>query len=199
MVVIKSVNVKSINDSRKEKTILVKIKTDFGIFSASAPTGKSTGKNEIKPYKKSLEQDIKSLTALSDYFSEEILEKFEDLRRIEDITDGSIGGNTLFALESAVLKALAKEHKKEIWELIDSSKSSSKMPRLVANVIGGGAHSKSLKSVAGKPDFQEFEIIPQEKTVKESYEKIKSVKKSLALDLKNEDKKFTEKKNDENA
>ncbi len=193
MVVIKRVGAKAVSDSRKEKTILVTIKTDVGEFSASSPTGKSTGKHEVKSYKKSLDGDIKALKNFEDYFSEEIIEKFEDLRRIEDITDRTIGGNTLFALESAVLKAMAKETNKEVWQVINPS--AKKLPRLVGNVIGGGKHSGSGK----KPDFQEFEIIPKVKNIKEAYEILKKSKKELKLSLELADKKFLKQKNDENA
>lgn len=193
MVVIKRVNATSLLDSRKEKTILVTIKTNVGNFSASSPTGKSTGKYEKKPYKKSLDGDIKTLKDFSEYFSEEILEKFEDLRRVEDICDRNIGANTLFALESAILKALAKEQKKEIWQIINPK--AKKMPRLVGNVIGGGKHS----GVDKKPDFQEFELVPKPSNVREAYEINKKAKKELEILLKKFDAKFKAKKNDENA
>lgn len=193
MVVIKRVRATSLLDSRKEKTILVSINTKVGNFSASSPTGKSTGKYEAKTYKKSLEGDIKTLKDFEDYFSSEIIEKLEDLRRIEDITDRNIGSNTLFALESAILKAMAKEQKKQVWQLINPG--AKKLPRLVGNVIGGGKHSKSDK----KPDFQEFEIIPNTKSVKEAYELNKKAKKDVERLLKEVDKKFSSKKNDENA
>src|SRR3989344_6438301 len=118
--IIKGVDAKSILNSRKEKTIQIFIKTDFGNFSASAPQGKSTGKYEAKPYRKALEEDIRTIKKFSDYFSEEILEGFDDLKRVEDILEGHIGANTLFAFESAVLKAIAGEKKIEVWELINS-------------------------------------------------------------------------------
>ena len=193
MVMIKKVIAKSILDSRKEKTILVTINTDVGKFSASSPTGKSTGKYAKKIYKKNLEGDIKTIKAFSEYFSAENIEKFEDLRRIEDIADRNIGANTLFALESAVLKALAKSQKKQVWQVINPD--SKRMPRLVGNVIGGGKHSPIDK----KPDFQEFELIPSTKTIKEAYEKNKKAKKEICEILKKVDKKFKGKKNDENA
>src|SRR3972149_111148 len=167
MVIIKSVSAKSIFDSRKERTILVSIKTNAGDFSASAPNGKSKGKYEARPYKKDLRGDIKTLKQFSGYFSEDEIEKFEDLRRIEDIVDRHVGANTLFALESAILKALAREKKKEIWQLINPN--ARKFPRLVGNCIGGGKHSKSIK----KPDFQEFLLVPNMKSVKENWEKSK--------------------------
>lgn len=193
MVVIKKVTATSLLDSRKEKTILVTIKTNVGTFSASSPNGKSTGKYEAKPYKKNLEGDLETLKDFSDYFSEEILEKFEDLRRVEDICDRNIGANTLFALESAILKAMSKEQEKEIWEIINPR--ARKMPRLVGNIIGGGKHS----NINRKPDFQEFELIPKMSSVKENYETNKKAKKDLEIFLKQKDKKFSKKKNDENA
>jgi len=192
MVIIKSVSAKSIFDSRKERTILVSIKTNAGDFSASAPNGKSKGKYEARPYKKDLRGDIKTLKQFSGYFSEDEIEKFEDLRRIEDIVDRHVGANTLFALESAILKALAREKKKEIWQLINPN--ARKFPRLVGNCIGGGLHSQGKK-----PDFQEFLLIPNMKSVKENQKKNKEAKDEARYLLKIKDDKFKGEKNDEDA
>jgi len=193
MVKIKRVTATSLLDSRKEKTIFVTIQTNVGRFSASSPNGKSVGKNAVKIYKKSLEGDIKTLKDFESYFSEEIIEKLEDLRRIEDIADRNVGANTLFALESAILKAMAKEQKKEVWEIINPK--AKKFPRLLGNCIGGGKHSHASK----KPDFQEFLLIPNTKTVKEAYELNKKAKKDVEKYLKEADKKFNGKESDENA
>jgi len=190
---IKGVSGKAILDSRQEKTILVSIKTNVGEFSASSPSGKSTGKYEAKIYHTNIEGDIKAIKQLSEYFSEELIEKFEDLRRIEDIADRQIGANTLFAFESAVLKALAKEKKKEIWELINNN--ARKTPRLVGNCIGGGAHS----SLAKKPDFQEFLLIPDSKSVEKALEINKEAKKNVKEILIRENNKFNGERNDEDA
>ncbi|MEK6757885.1 MAG: enolase C-terminal domain-like protein [Nanoarchaeota archaeon] len=192
--IIKGVSAKAILDSRKEKTVQVSIKTNVGDFSASSPSGKSTGKYEVKIYKKNLGEDIKSLKKFDDYFSDEIIEKFDDLRRIEDIVEGHIGGNTLLALESCVLKALAKEQKKQIWELINPKAKHS--PRLVGNCVGGGKHSE----LGGKrPDFQEFLLVPNKKSVKENWEVNKNSKKQTEQFLKEKEKNFKNKKNDEDA
>ncbi|MFH1326926.1 MAG: hypothetical protein ABIH59_02265 [archaeon] len=191
---IKGVDAKAILDSRKEKTISVSIKTNVGTFSASSPSGKSTGKYESKIYKKSLEEDIKTLKKFKVYFSEEIIENFDDLRRIEDIMDGHIGANSLFALESAVLKALAKEQKKQVWELINEN--AKNFPRLVGNCIGGGKHNHTEEK---KPDFQEFLLIPNTKTIKQAFEKNKEIQSKVEQDLKEIDKNFKGEKNDENA
>lgn len=192
---IKEVSAEEILDSRKDKTIKITIKTDVGTFSSSAPNGKSKGKYEAKSYKKSLKDDIKALINFSQYFSDEVLEKFDDLRRIEDIVDGHIGANSLFALESAVLKAMAKEQSKEIWQLINPK--AKKFPRLVGNCIGGGKHSDT--GTLRHPDFQEFLLIPSLKTVKESFEKNKEIKEEVKNYLKTIDKNFNYEKNDENA
>ena len=193
MVVIKSVDAKSIFDSRREKTVYVSVKTDVGVFGASSPNGKSKGKNEARSYVKSLDEDIKMLKKFSDYFSKENINKFDDLRRVEDVVDRQIGANTLFALESAILKAVAKEQKKEIWQLINPN--ARKFPRLVGNCIGGGKHSKSIK----KPDFQEFLLVPNMKSVKENWEKSKKLKEEAKYLLKIRDEKFKGEKNDEDA
>ena len=195
MVIVKSISAKSISDSRDEKTISVLVHTNVGGFSASAPNGKSTGKHEAKPYKKNLEGDISTINKFSDYFSKENIDSFEDLRRVEDIVDRHIGANSLFALESAILKAVAKEKKKEIWQIINAN--AKNFPRLVGNCIGGGKHSE--KNQEKKPDFQEFLIIPNKNSTKESFELMKKIKKEAEISLRKKDDKFKGKKNDEDA
>lgn len=187
------VSARAVLDSRKERTILVSIKTNVGEFSASAPNGKSTGKYEAKSYNKTIEGDIKTIKQIGEYFSDEVFEKFDDLKVVEDISDRQIGANTTFALESAILKALAKEKKREIWELINPN--AKKSPRLVGNCIGGGEHSKSDK----KPNFQEFQLIPNIKSVGKAFEINKKTKKEIKMFIHREDKKFDEEKNDEDA
>jgi len=188
MVFIKEVSAKSILDSRGEKTILVSIKTNAGNFSASSPTGKSTGKFEAKPYKKDLETDIKKINQFSEYFSDEEIECFDNLKKIEEIVKGHIGANTLFALESAVLKSIAHEKKKEVWELINPN--AKKMPFLVGNCIGGGKHSNTKNK---RPDFQEFLLILKDWKI------LKDVKRKIEIPLKKFDENFKGEKNDENA
>lgn len=201
MVGIKEVSAKVIRDSRGEKTIEILIKTNVGSFSASSPQGKSTGKNAVKVYKKNPESDVKKLNEFKDYFAEDIIEKFDDLKRIEDILEGHVGANVVFALESSVLKALAKEQKKEVWELIlDKEKrkiKKPKFPRLVGNCVGGGKHSEEINGK--RPDFQEFEIIPNKKSVLDNYNSNKKSKGIVEDLLRKKDEYFKCKKNDENA
>ena len=134
--IIKSVTGKKILDSRKEKTISVTIDTNIGKFSASAPNGESKGKHEEKAYMKGIEGDIKAIKSLSEYFSKEEIEEFGDLKKIEEITERQIGANSLFALEASVLKAIAKEKKKAVWQIINPQTKNT--PRLVGNCVEGG-------------------------------------------------------------
>ncbi len=197
MVVIKEVSAKPIQDSRNEKTVFVRIKTSHGIFSSSAPNGKSKGSFEASSYKKSLEDDIKTLKKFSDYFSEENIDCFDDLRRVEDVLNGFVGANTLFALQSAVLKAVAKKEKKSVWQVVNPIQSDKlKFPRIVGNCVGGGKHTKSAGK---KPDFQEFLLIPNEKTVKDSFIASEKIKKYLKNILAKKDEGFKGLKNDEDA
>jgi len=193
MVSVKEASAKKIKDSRGENTIEVFIETNAGKFSASAPTGKSTGKFEAKPYKKSLDEDIKKVKDFSEYFSSESIDKFEDLRRIEDILEGNVGANTVIAFEFALLKAMAREQKKEVWQIINPQ--SKKLPRFVGNVIGGGKHNNNDM----RPDFQEFLVIPNEGSAKANFEKMKEIKKDLIKLLKEKDLRFSGKKTDEDA
>ncbi len=193
MVIIKEVSARAILNSQGEKTIEVSIKTNVGDFSASSPSGKSTGKHEAKIYKKNLEEDIETVKKFCDYFSDENIESFDDLRRVEDTIKEHVGANSLLALEYAVLKSIAKEQEKEVWELINPS--AKKFPRLVGNCIEGGKHSESKR----EPNFQEFLLIPNLKSVKESFEKNKKIKEEIEYFLKDADKNFKGEKTLENA
>ena len=114
--------------------------------------------------------------------------------------DGHIGANSLFALESAILKALAKEQKKEVWQLINPKVSpATKFPRLVGNCIGGGMHTHDSGSKGKKPDFQEFLLIPNTPMVLNGFNANKAGKVDAEIILRNVDEDFKEKKNDENA
>lgn len=196
MIIIKEVKGNIILDSRNEKTIVVTVKTNIGNFSSSAPNGKSTGKYEVKSYKKNIEEDIINLSKISDYFQNEKFDCFEDLKKIEDVVDNYIGANTLFAFESAVLKSIAKKRKKEVWQLINPK--AKKFPRLVGNCIGGGKHSSGNNDEIKKPDFQEFLLIPEE-NISKSMDMNKNAHFEAEMILKNIDEKFEKKKNDENA
>lgn len=161
--IIKDISAKKIKDSRGENTIEVTIND----CCASSPSGKSTGKYETPCWNKSLEWNVKAINSLKELKKLEI-SSFEDLKKVERLIKKrfrlknvkEFGANALFALESAILKALAKENKKQLWQIINPS--ANVMPFPVGNAIGGGLHSHNKDH----PVFQEFLIIPKEKSIK---------------------------------
>src|SRR3989344_7664085 len=187
---VKKLVAKEIKDTRGEETIEVKLITSDGEFIASAPNGKSRGEFEASVWKKSLAGDIK---AVNNYFIEDILiNNFDDLVLIENAFSDRVGGNTMIALEYCFLKALAKQEDKQVWELINPR--ASKMPVPIGNIIGGGKHSASSKSV-----FQEFHIIPVANSFELANKILKRADENADEILRNTDSNFKGKLNDENA
>ena len=156
---IEKIEARQILDSREQGTIQISVLTEKGKFISSAPSGKSKGRFEAKPYSRSLKEDIKFINSLKEKeFLKLRIEQFKDLREIEGLVGNSIGANSLFALESSILKALASEQEQELWEFLSKNRKL-KFPIPVGNVIGGGVHTKT--TAGKKPDFQEFLIIPK--------------------------------------
>lgn len=152
---IKEVKARVIKNSRGENTIEITINKKF---KGSAPSGASVGSKEVMAFPKSgvpigfINRDVnKGLNGMS-------LNKFKDLKKVEALLfdyDKSkdlhkIGGNTVVALEFALLKAMSKG---EVWRLLNPMPDYIPMP--VGNVIGGGKHFKGLST-----DIQEFLLIP---------------------------------------
>jgi len=159
--IIKEVKARMIEDSRGEKTIAVSVNR---CEESSSPNGKSTGDYETPSYYQNIDFCVKFLNN----WNEDVeINKFDDLKIIEKIICKKIriknangfGANSLYAFESAILKALAYTNRKELYEIVGNSR---KIPNPVGNVIGGGLHSSSISK---NPNFQEFLVIPKGKSV----------------------------------
>ncbi|MBS3082111.1 hypothetical protein J4416_04240 [Candidatus Pacearchaeota archaeon] len=154
---IKEVKARIIRDSRNCETISVSVN---GCNEASSPNGKSTGDYETPSYYKSLKFCV---DFLNKWDGEVYVKRFNDLAKVEKIICKKLklrnakmfGANALYAFESAILKALAFETGKELFEVAGNSR---KIPYPVGNVIGGGLHSSAIKK---HPNFQEFLVIPK--------------------------------------
>lgn len=166
--IIKEVRAYAVLDSRRERTICVSVKTSLGSFITSAPAGKSTGRYEVKSYAAGLEGDINFINKLDLKRINKInIKRFEDLVKIERLVNKKIGGNSLFALETSLLKALACEEGKELYSfLLGNKKTAIKMPKPVGNSIEGGLHARGRNGK--KPDFQEFLFIANGRSFKEN-------------------------------
>ncbi|MFA5019607.1 MAG: hypothetical protein WC533_00755 [Candidatus Pacearchaeota archaeon] len=187
--IIKEVRARVISDTRGDKTIKILLITDFGKFRASAPNGKSRGKYEANPWKTSLERDIKFINSIKPF--EIKFDKFGDLINVEKMLRNKIGANTMVAVEYAFLKAIAKQKKKQVWQLINPN--ACRFPKLIGNAIGGGRHSEGKK-----PDFQEFWFIP-ECEIRKSVKVNKCAWRLCKKELNKNDKNFARRLNDENA
>lgn len=162
---IKKVKCGKILDSRGIPTIEIFITTMNGTFSASSPSGTSTGKYESAAFShKGIDASIFLLNSLQDELKKISFAKFSDLEKLENMIRSyddttnyrKLGANVLYALEAAILKATARGENMEVWELLAEGKKA-RFPFPVGNCIGGGVHSKS----SFKPDFQEFLFIPR--------------------------------------
>lgn len=184
--------VQKILNSRKEDSIHVVVETKYGRTEASAPSGKSRGKNEVEPYsEKGIDFSISFLKALGNKLINDktSFTKFEDLQKIEDFfrqydkTENlsMLGGNALFAVQAAVLKAMALSEKKPLWQFLNEKPKFIPFP--LGNCIGGGEHVKSEK----KPDFQEFLLLPKAKHFYDAYfANLQAYKEAKKLILQND-------------
>ena len=191
---IKEVSAKKIKDSRKNNTIEVSVNG----CKASSPSGKSVGKYETPCYYRSLENSIKLINNLKELKNLRI-RSFSDLDKVEGIIKKKFkfkdakkfGANALFALESSILKALAKSEAAELWEVVnpDLKKNKAKFPIPVGNAIGGGLHSHKKNH----PIIQEFLLIPNESSFSDNVRAMQITYDALGMIL------SSKKKNDEGA
>ena len=171
---VKKVIVSLIKNSRRERTVQIELETYEGKFKVSAPSGKSKGKSEVASYNsKGIGYSLKMLRVFCKKLEGKnfLIKKIDDLKQIVELVKrfearyGRFGGNVTYVLESVFLKAASADNGKELWEFINDEVNGGlkpKMPMPVGNCIGGGLHSKLIKGK--RPDFQEFLLIPKEKT-----------------------------------
>jgi enolase len=201
---IKEVRPSVIKNSRGERTIQVTIKTYKGKFVSSAPSGKSTGAHEVSAYaRRGIGESLKILMMVAEKIQHKnfMIKRFEQLKDLEneilkvEADNGPIGANARYALQTAFLKAAAFENGKELWEFVKGDeKTKVTMPMPVGNCIGGGLHSEGKR-----PDFQEFLLIPSERTFSKATTKNIHAYHAAKAMIKKADKEWKAAKNDESA
>jgi enolase len=170
---IRTLTAKKILDSRKKPTIQVFVNGCSG----AAPSGTSKSKYEALDYPISAAESAKFVNAkLKNELVGFKFNDFSDLEKLEQKLPSIFGANPTIALEFAILNAWSRDEKKPLWKLLNPK--AKVMPRLLANVVGGGAHAiKPVKSI------QEFLISPQtasfESDVKEAQRIHKEIGKKL--------------------
>ena len=196
---------RKIYNSRKEATIEVTAACGDKRVTASAPSGASKGKYEVRDVSaRGIDFSISFLNVLGRQLvtSKIGFEIFEDLKKVEEIVRKQdhtknlefLGGNALYALETAILKLMAISQEKELWRLLIDGKHPF-MPMPVGNAIGGGLHVKQQK----KSDWQEFLFIPKTTSFFEAKIINESAYKEARKLLENRDVEWQGKLTDENA
>jgi len=171
---ISNIRSEKIFNSRGDLTILVIVETAKGKSQAAAPSGKSKGKYEAPEFSsRGIDFSISMISMIGKRLaqSKTPLKSFSDLEKIEKIIRqydktenwSLIGGGALFALEAAILKAMALSAGKELWQFLNPN--AKKLPLPIGNCIGGGSHAQ--KEIY--PDIQEFLIMPKARHFYDAY------------------------------
>ena len=171
----KILNVKGreILDSRGNPTVEVDVILENGIIGrAAVPSGASTGSREALEMrdggKRYMGKGVSNaVNNVNTYIREAVIgmdvedQKAIDYKMIE--IDGTpnkskLGANAILGVSMAALKAAALNAHKPLYRYIGEGKN---LPRPMMNIINGGAHADNSL------DFQEYMIIPMQKSFKE--------------------------------
>ena len=197
--VIEDVQVRKILDSRGNPTIEVDVITWKGFGRASAPSGASTGSNEVVSFPEGGVDKV--VSEMEDLITSELLGLDAcDITTIDEILkeiDGSddlsvIGGNTTVAISMAVAKAAAASNNIPLYRFIGGNLIN-ELPYPLGNMMNGGAH-------AGRNalDIQEFLTIPVGATnIVDAIFANASIHKKLKTLIQSKDSNFTGGKGDE--
>lgn len=171
----KIIDIKSreILDSRGNPTIETDVLTENGGFGrASVPSGASTGENEALELRDNDDRYLgkgvlKAVSNVNNIIKNELIgiDVFdqEEIDKRMIMLDGtktksSLGANAMLSVSLACLKAAASEKEMELYEYIGDG---SEMPYPMMNILNGGAHADN------DLDFQEFMIIPKQKSIED--------------------------------
>lgn len=197
--VIEDVRLRKIIDSRGNPTVEADILTWNGFGRAAAPSGASTGVNEVASFPEGGVDQV--IAEVEDLISSEIIGmEAEDLREIDTVLkeiDGTdnfstIGGNTAVAVSMATAKAAASSYNLPLYKFLGGIMPVS-IPYPLGNMINGGAHAGT-----NAPDIQEFLVIPVGATnIMEAMETNINVHRRIKEKIQATDSTFTGGKGDE--
>jgi len=188
---IKKVEAREILDSRGDPTIEVDLKTNYGVFRSSVPSGASTGKYEAKELRDGGKRYfgkgvLKAVENINQIIAPKIIGKdsssqkeIDNLMIELDGTDdkSSLGANAICGVSLAVCRAGAGSKKLELFKYINEiskkiykiSVKEPKLPDPLFNIINGGVHSGS------ELDVQEFMVAINEKSFSRKLQMISEI------------------------
>lgn len=170
---IKKIKAREILDSRGELTLEVEVETEDGVFKAQVPSGTSEGEYEaveVAPEKAvaNIEKIIAPCFKGEDVSNQQKIDEL--LIKLDSTEDKSkLGANATLGVSVACLRAGAAAKKFPLYHYISHcnafqaiAENLLQLPRPCFNVLNGGVHAGS------DLDFQEFMIIPETESFKES-------------------------------
>jgi len=172
-----SIKAREILDSRGSWTVEVELETPQGLFVDSCPSGASIGEYEAKTV--TPETAVKNINsrATSGLKGKDVL----DQKEIDGILKKlNIGANATTPVSMAACRAGAAAKNLPLYQYIAEITDVGRLrilPKMAFNMINGGAHA------ANDLDFQEFMIVPQTKTVKESLQITSDIYQELSKKL----------------
>lgn len=190
---IKNIIAREILDSRGNPTVeATVILEDNTEATASVPSGASTGVHEALELRDNdmnryfCKGVLKAVSNINDIIKPKLIGlDVQNQKEIDELLinlDGTpnkevLGANAILAVSLACLKASSKCAKKELFEYIGRG---TYMPRMMMNILNGGAHADNGL------DCQEFMIIPMHKEINENVRIGSEVFHSLKQILKTE-------------
>ncbi|MBQ3436105.1 MAG: phosphopyruvate hydratase [Bacilli bacterium] len=171
---IRDIKGREILDSRGNPTVEVDVILEDGSLGrAAVPSGASTGSREALELRDNDERYngkgvLKAVNNVNTILCNALCgvdihnQRDLDLKILElDGTDdkSNLGANALLGVSMAFMKACAISEGKELFEFIGEGRT---MPRPMMNILNGGAHADN------NLDIQEFMIIPEKNTIKET-------------------------------
>ncbi|MBI2041954.1 MAG: phosphopyruvate hydratase [Candidatus Nealsonbacteria bacterium] len=163
---VKSIKAREILDSRGNWTVEAELETPQGVFIDSTPSGASTGKYEAKTVAPEI-----AVKNINEIIAPELKGKdVSDQKEVDKIIKKlNVGANATTAVSMAICRAGAAAKNLPLYRYIAefcgeqfSAAAENCSPQTCFNIINGGAHATN------DLDFQEFMIVPQTKTIKES-------------------------------
>lgn len=167
--IIKEVRARKILNSRKEAAIEVTINKNF---SASTPSGASTGIHEVKAFTKDVNDSCFYINHKAGLKGLKF-NSFDDLEQIDSLMP-RIGGNAVLAIQYAILREMSNN---DVWRFLNPHSRS--IPTPLGNVIGGGKHTKRHST-----SIQEFLLMPRALSIRDNIATMRAIHERIAKELK---------------
>lgn len=195
---INNIYAREIIDSRGNPTIEVYVYTDKAVGKASVPSGASTGTKEALELRdndnnrylgkgvlkavNNVNTEIKNKLLGIEVTNQELIDDL--LIKLDGTKNKSrLGANAILGVSLACIKASAIENNMELYEYVSKKYNTNYyMPYPIMNIINGNMHADN------NLDFQEFQIIPLQKTIKERIRTSSEIYNNLKILLKNDNK-----------